>query len=150
MVKSGPPPPLMSARTTMPGCGGCHSLSAALAPAGVSSATSASLKSASLSEVTNTAAFSGGMRIVVPEASGCPRATATRNGAAAPGTDCVRHSGDRRAAPSSRRGVAGGRMRTAVRRVGCSAGRLLSLSPETIHKVSPSEEKARSRTSGSF
>ena len=50
VVNSGPPPPLMSARTRMPGCGGCHSLAAALAPAGVSSATSASLKSASLSD----------------------------------------------------------------------------------------------------
>src|SRR4051794_4660372 len=98
-------------------------------------------------------------------------------GAAVPGIDCVRHSDRRRApdlvlpvsgaAPAAVTvvGVVGGagdvdavgavgslvaRMRTADMRVGCSAGRLFSLSPDTIHKVSPSEEKARSRTTGSL
>ena len=70
MVKSGPPPPLMSARATMPGCGGCQSLSAALPPAWVVMSTSVSLNIAVASEVRNTADFSGGMRIVVPDASG--------------------------------------------------------------------------------
>ena len=73
-----------------------------------------------------------------------------RSGAAAPGTDCVRHTDTMRVAFLSSPGFSCGRTRTAVSRVGCSAGRLRSLSPEAIHKVSPSEAKERSRTSGSF
>src|SRR5262249_30208411 len=70
-VNSGPRP-VRSARTIIAGFEGRHSLSTTAGP----TVASASLNRLAATELMNTAAFSGGRRMVVPDATGWPRATA--------------------------------------------------------------------------